>query len=221
MNGDDRKLFRHPEPPIIPPKGYIKLLTAVSLAAEATGPEAVAKHESGTNGAEGLVRRLCRDGAVSAVMVRHTDGRPFQIPAGAWSHPVVPMFFNDGTFWHSDRPGDADNGFWASIYVLESELASALDGPAPYAKASTSDLSANLSTAAGETRAIARCAELLRENNNLTREDAQIRLRQEGLPFSERGFLSRIWPKARQGAGLSEKASPGRKPKSKIGNRSS
>jgi hypothetical protein len=54
---------------------------------------------------------------------------------------------------------------------------------------------------------------LLREDDNLKFSDALAACRKE-YTLSERGFRSRIWPKAREGASLPPTAPAGRKPKS-------
>jgi hypothetical protein len=53
----------------------------------------------------------------------------------------------------------------------------------------------------------------LENNQDLTRENAFEWCRANGFSLSARGFQSRVWPKAREDAGLSPRAAPGRKPK--------
>jgi hypothetical protein len=64
-----------------------------------------------------------------------------------------------------------------------------------------------------EIAAIATLAPLLRHNPNLKFAEA-LGLCRESYALSERGFRARIWPKAREAAGLPQIAPPGRKPKS-------
>jgi len=75
-------------------------------------------------------------------------------------------------------------------------------------------VSAAKAHAAGdETKAINFIAEKLGTNHNIKREDAWSACRKEFPTLSERGFRTRIWPQARQSAGLEAVAPPGRKSK--------
>jgi hypothetical protein len=67
-----------------------------------------------------------------------------------------------------------------------------------------------------EERAIEALATHLKQMPDCTRANAADWCRQGGLTFSDRGFQSRIWPRARGRAGLSEKASAGRKRKTIV-----
>lgn len=67
-----------------------------------------------------------------------------------------------------------------------------------------------------EERAIKALADHLKQAPDCRRADAVSWCQQRGFDFSARGFHSRIWPKARVLAGLSEKASGGRKPKKSL-----
>jgi hypothetical protein len=72
----------------------------------------------------------------------------------------------------------------------------------------------SLATARDETAAIAALAKHLKSNSELTRAEAAAWCKQSGLRVSERGFQSRVWPKAREQAGLEALAPAGRKKKS-------
>jgi hypothetical protein len=73
---------------------------------------------------------------------------------------------------------------------------------------------AAVSTVAGETAAIKALALELRKNPELKRADAAAWCGKAGFKLTDRGFLDRVWPKARIQAELPEKAPPGRKSKS-------
>src|SRR5262249_24085236 len=68
-------------------------------------------------------------------------------------------------------------------------------------------------TAADETRAIAFLSRRLRAIAHLKLQDGLEFCRKEFPKLSERGFRSRVWPQAREAAGLEPKAPPGPKPK--------
>jgi hypothetical protein len=70
------------------------------------------------------------------------------------------------------------------------------------------------STGAEETGAIKALAFQLSKNKNMKFGDAEAWCASEGYELSGDGFRYRVWPKAREAAGLSLKAPPGRKPKS-------
>jgi hypothetical protein len=65
-----------------------------------------------------------------------------------------------------------------------------------------------------ETAAIKALASHLGSNPQLTRAQAATWCSTSGYVVSPRGFQNRVWPKAREQAGLPARASPGRKPKS-------
>jgi hypothetical protein len=70
-------------------------------------------------------------------------------------------------------------------------------------------------TASDETKAIAVLADTLRADPGLGRE-AALKISRHHFPnLSERGFRSRVWPKAREAAGLNPIAPSGRKPTGK------
>jgi hypothetical protein len=69
-------------------------------------------------------------------------------------------------------------------------------------------------TARDETAAIKALASHLRSNCNLKKSEARLSCRKAGFNLSDRGFQSRVWPRAREQAGLDAKAPPGRKRKS-------
>ena len=65
-----------------------------------------------------------------------------------------------------------------------------------------------------ETEAINALALLLREKRNLTRADARSWCNEQGFKLSGRQFQNRVWPDAREEAGLDRRAPAGRKSKS-------
>jgi hypothetical protein len=73
-----------------------------------------------------------------------------------------------------------------------------------------------LLTARIETEAIALLVPLLKTNRDITRDETWKKCKQKFPTLSERGFRFRIWPKAREGAGLESKAPAGRRPKPKT-----
>ena len=77
------------------------------------------------------------------------------------------------------------------------------------------DLSAGTkSTGAEETGAIRALSAQLSKNKDMKVDDAKAWCASEGYELSGYGFRYRVWPKAREAAGLSLTAPPGRKPKS-------
>ena len=70
-------------------------------------------------------------------------------------------------------------------------------------------------TARDETLAITFLMKRLKVDNNLRRQDALEAGRGQFPKLSERGFRSRVWPQAREAAGLERTAPPGRKSKPK------
>jgi hypothetical protein len=69
-------------------------------------------------------------------------------------------------------------------------------------------------TARDETAAAKALASHLRINPQLNRAGALSSLRAQGFNLTDRGFQSRVWPRAREQAGLEAKAPPGRSKKS-------
>jgi hypothetical protein len=68
------------------------------------------------------------------------------------------------------------------------------------------------STGGGEHRAMQELAEILRQEPNIRKADAKQRLSRYSL--SDQGFEDRIWPRAREAAGLPARATAGRKSRS-------
>jgi hypothetical protein len=71
------------------------------------------------------------------------------------------------------------------------------------------------STIADEKAATNALAQQLKLNPDMTRAEALLRCKSSNHRVSNRGVLNRIWPRARELAGLSAQAPPGRKEKSK------
>ena len=69
-------------------------------------------------------------------------------------------------------------------------------------------------TGAEETGAIRALSVQLSKNKDMKVDDAKAWCASQGYELSGDGFRYRVWPKAREAAGLSLKAPPGRKPKS-------
>ena len=88
--------------------------------------------------------------------------------------------------------------FYRNVVVLTGDLLKVFRPPPPTAK--------------DEAGAITALANLLREKPKLLRADAMQHLRAEGFKFSDRGFLNRVWPRARVEAGLEAVAPSGRRP---------
>ena len=86
--------------------------------------------------------------------------------------------------------------FYRNIQVFRADLLKVFKPPAPTTK--------------DEAGAIKAVADLLRETPKLRRADARLHLAAEGIQVSDRGFLNRIWPKARLEAGLEAVAPAGR-----------
>ena len=65
------------------------------------------------------------------------------------------------------------------------------------------------STMKAESDAIRHLTSRLKQDSDLRKTDAEAECEKFGI--SQRGFLNRVWPKARELAGLPAKAPPGRK----------
>jgi hypothetical protein len=92
--------------------------------------------------------------------------------------------------------------FFRDVRVSRADLLKEFRPPAPTAK--------------DESGAIRVLAELLRESPKLRRPAARAQLAARGIKISERAFLNRVWPKAREDAGLNAVAPSGR-PKTEDG----
>ena len=139
------------------------------------------------------------------------DGEEVDIPS-----PLTPGDFNWGLSrplkpWQRIGPWSLDLWGWWHFQWLElssadvTKLFVAID-----------EISAgSTTTAAQETAATKALHSHLTELSNpdhLKYDDALKWCREKGFDISDRGFRSRIWPKARNLAGLPEQAPPGRKP---------
>lgn len=67
-------------------------------------------------------------------------------------------------------------------------------------------------TVAAEGRAVAHLADLLQQKPAMSKADAQKECKE--FKLSDQGFTDRVWPTAREKAGLSRRAPPGRKSRS-------
>jgi hypothetical protein len=77
------------------------------------------------------------------------------------------------------------------------------------------DLSGSTKPTSGEeASAIRALSSQLRKNKDMKFDDAKAWCASAGYELSGNGFTYRVWPKAREAAGLPPKAPPGRKPKS-------
>jgi hypothetical protein len=107
-----------------------------------------------------------------------------------------------------------------SIELCSADVSKALIAPKPaldqklYSRTTAADCRPAAGTIRDEGIAIAKLAAELRHNPDLTRAEATRLCGEAGLKCSARGMQNRIWPAARQQAGLGPKAPPGRKRKS-------
>jgi hypothetical protein len=110
-----------------------------------------------------------------------------QLPADVW-----PMF--DVTDWKTGAAVSPGNTACWSIHAAASS-----EEPVPAA------------TAGDENAAIKALAAQFKENAKLTRAEAAAWCVEKKFTLSKRGFQFRVWPKAREIAGLPATAQPGRK----------
>ena len=141
------------------------------------------------------------------------EGRDFHIP-----HKIKPEDLD----WEQSRPlkpwpvkreDHIIHGRWYLewIELCREEVSKVLcggDGASGRAR------QASTATAGQETAAIRALALHLKGSPQLTRADAAKWCRKNGYNLSDRGFQYRVWPRAREDAGLESKAAPGRKRKS-------
>lgn len=104
---------------------------------------------------------------------------------------------------------------WPLLTILDSQNAIARDpeGLLVYSL-HVQQTRMTVSTARGENAAIKALAAELAHNPDLKRADAEAWCEKTGFKLPHRAFRFRVWPKARQRAGLPETAAPGRKAKS-------
>jgi hypothetical protein len=98
-----------------------------------------------------------------------------------------------------------------SILLIEVRTADVMDC---VAKPARNNIHAKLVTTAGrESLAVKALASQIKDNRQMTRADAADWLKNSGYSLGKRAF-ERVWPQARENAGLPRIAAPGRKPKS-------
>ena len=104
---------------------------------------------------------------------------------------------------------------WRMLTVLDWQDAIAGDpGGLLFYSVHVQQTRVTVSTARDENAAIRALAVELAHNPDLKRADAEAWCEKAGFKLPHRAFRFRVWPKARQRAGLPETAAPGRKAKS-------
>ena len=94
--------------------------------------------------------------------------------------------------------------------LLRADVAIHLVTPAGFENLERLKARQNASAEERESEAIEFLSKRLRNDNLMTREEAKEALKGAGFDFAVRAFQSRMWPAARQMAGLPQKAPSGR-----------
>ena len=165
---------------------------------------------------------LCRAVADRKIDVRVRVAESDQLmPSQVFSTDVgtvdVPLHLNPGDFdWVRSRPlqqwsiGPLWVGGWGKcpIDLLELSTAAVIEILCGGKNEEVPSAAIRHETAATKV-----LATRLKSNPQLTRTGAAAWCKESGYNVSDRGFQNRVWPTARERAGLQPKALPGRKPK--------
>jgi hypothetical protein len=171
---------------------------------------------------------LCRAVADRKIVVRVRTASDYGMRGQVFSdgNVGVPAHLRPGDLdWVQSRPGRAQWSIGPKLGEHYSWISGWENRPLDLIEVSTADVIAILcggagandrssATAGQETAAINALASHLKSNPQLKRAEAAAWCKASGYNVSDRGFQSRVWPKARAQADLPARALPGRKGKS-------
>jgi hypothetical protein len=149
------------------------------------------------------VASACQSGALVYGLRPREGGKVLQAPPKWWNTEGAPLLHRFSMFsLNTSRPfqsgmSERQNEDW--ICISRDSLAKFL----------SRFKSSHTSVAKDESDAIAFLTSRLKQDPNLKKADAKAECAKFGI--SQRGFRDRVWPKARESAGLPTKAPPGRK----------